>query len=210
MPRPRTISDAQLLDHALALMEQHGSDALTFAALAERSGLSGSTLVQRFGTKQRLLDAAIAHGWDALEQRTRQFADEEPHTPAGAITILSRLSQDYGDIESYADKLQLLREDLRNPVFRARGDAWVSYLASCLERCLVGSELPVTDPKRAPGELGRLLVAQWQGALVLWAFAPREPLPNFIRGHLERYLAARSAPARSAPPEAAKKRRTRP
>jgi AcrR family transcriptional regulator len=162
-------------------MEERGSDALTFALLAERSGLSGSTLVQRFGTKQGLIHAAIAHAWDVLEQRTRELAAEEPKTPAGAIAILSRLSRDYGDIDSYADKLRLLREDLRNPEFRARGKAWTASLAALISECFAKS--PRTSP-----DLGMLLVAQWQGALLLWAFSPEGQLDVFVQQHLTRFV----------------------
>jgi AcrR family transcriptional regulator len=153
--------------------------------VSERIGLSGATLVQRFGTKQRLIDAAIARGWVGLEQRTQQFAREEPKTPAGAVAILSRLSRDYGDIDSYADKLQLLREDLRNPAFRARGKAWVDMLSVLLQACFA-------EQSDLPEDFGRLMLAQWQGALVLWAFAPEDRLDSFIGEHLERYLRAQS------------------
>ena len=178
MPRPRKASDAEILDHTLALMEQLGSDALTFAALAERTGLSGSTLVQRFGTKQRLMDAAVAHAWDALDRQTQELLHSEPETPEGALNILTRLTEQYGDIDAYADKLRVLREDLRNPQFRARGHAWVSALAAALERRFQGA---------AKG-FGLQLVAQWQGALLLWAFAPTKPVDRYVRGHLSRFL----------------------
>ena len=137
MPRPRKASDVAILECALALMEERGSDGLTFAVVAERSGLAGATLVQRFGSKQGLIDAALAHAWDALERRTRQFAGEEPKTPAGAVAVLSRLSRDYGDIDSYADKLRVLREDLRNPDVHGRGgSAWVGCPGRAARRML--------------------------------------------------------------------------
>jgi AcrR family transcriptional regulator len=178
MARPRKASDAEILDHTLALMEQLGSDALTFAALAERTGLSGSTLVQRFGTKQGLIDAAVAHGWDWLDRQTSELLQSEPNTPAGALNILMRLSEQYGDIDAYADKLRVLREDLRKPEFRARGHAWVSALAVALERRF----------EDAPRGFGLQLIAQWQGALLLWAFAPTTPVPRYVRGHLSRFI----------------------
>jgi AcrR family transcriptional regulator len=178
MPRPRKASDEEILDHTLALMEELGSDALTFASLAERTGLSGSTLVQRFGTKQGLIDAAVAHGWDALDRHTAEVLHREPHTPRGALNILLQLTEQYGDIDSYADKLRVLREDLRTPAFRARGDAWVRRLALALEQ-----RLPA-----APRGFGLQLVAQWQGALLLWAFAPTQPLERFMRAHLRAFL----------------------
>jgi AcrR family transcriptional regulator len=172
-------------------MEERGSEALTFAALAERSGLSGSTLVQRFGTKQKLIHAALVHAWDALDERTRRIASEEPKTPDGAMAILSRLSRDYGDIESYADKLHVLREDLRHPEFRARGNAWVKALASMVEECF-------PNTPGASSDIGILMIAQWQGALLLWGFSPDERLSAFIREHLERFLRAQGL--RSSPP----------
>jgi AcrR family transcriptional regulator len=178
MPRPRKASDAEILEQTLALMEELGSDALTFAALAERTGLSGSTLVQRFGTKQGLIAAAVAHGWNALDRQTSELLQSEPNTPEGALNILTRLSEQYGDIDAYADKLRVLREDLRKPEFRARGHAWVGSLAAALESRFEG----------APRGFGLLLVAQWQGALLLWAFSPTKPVPRFVGGHLSRFL----------------------
>lgn len=178
MARPRKASDTEILDHALALMEQLGSDALTFAALAERTGLSGSTLVQRFGTKQGLIEAAVAHGWDGLERQTHELIASEPHTPEGALNILTKLSEQYGDIDTYADKLRVLREDLRNPQFRARGHSWVNTLAPALERRVTG----------APKGFGLQLIAQWQGALTLWAFSPTKPVDRYVRAHLSRFL----------------------
>ena len=179
MPRPRKASDAEILDHTLALMEQLGSDALTFAALAERTGLSGSTLVQRFGTKQGLIEAAVSHAWDALDRKTSELLQSAAETPEGALDILTRLTEQYGDIDTYADKLRVLREDLRNPAFRARGEAWVGGLAAALERRF----------ERAPKGFGTQLVAQWQGALLLWAFSPTKPVDHYVRAHLSHFLA---------------------
>ncbi len=51
MPRQKTQSDDLVLRHALDLMYEQGPEALTFAALSKRCGLSGATLVQRFGNK---------------------------------------------------------------------------------------------------------------------------------------------------------------
>ena len=164
-------------------MQERGSEALTFAALAARSGLSGSTLVQRFGTKQKLIHAALVHAWDALDQRTRHIASEKPKTPGGAITILSRLSTDYGDIESYADQLHVLREDLRHPDLRARGHRWVTTLSA-----MIGERFSTTP--NAPSDIGILMIGQWQGALLLWGFSPADRLNPFIRAHLERFLKA--------------------
>lgn len=183
MARPRKLPDEAVFAHAHALMRERGSEGVTFAALAARSGLSGAALVQRFGTKQGLVHAALVHAWEGLEERTRRFAAEAERTAAGAVELLGRLSGDYGDIDTYADNLQVLREDLRDPELRARGSAWVDTLSGAIGECFAG----VPD---APADIGRLMVAQWQGALLLWGFSPEGRVETFVRGHLERFVAA--------------------
>ena len=71
MPRTRTLPDEQLLEMVLALIHAEGPDAASFGAVAKVSGLSGSTLVQRFGTKAGMLRAALLHAWDRLDAEAR-------------------------------------------------------------------------------------------------------------------------------------------
>ena len=52
---------------ALTLMREHGPDALSFGTLAKATGLSGATLVQRFGSKPALVKAASTGSWAARE-----------------------------------------------------------------------------------------------------------------------------------------------
>lgn len=179
MPRPQTVTNVAIFEAALALMEARGSPGLTFAALAARIGLSGSTLVQRFGTKEALIHAALVHAWDTLDERTRRTAAEEPRTPEGAVAVLARLSEGYGDIESHADKLHLLREDFRHPELRERGRSWIGLLAGLLDECFGG---PTRDG------IGLMMIAQWQGAILLWGFSPQARLDDFVREHLRRFL----------------------
>ncbi|KGM30458.1 TetR/AcrR family transcriptional regulator, partial [Inquilinus limosus] len=72
MPRPRTIPDEALLDGALAVMRRAGPDGITFAAVAAETGLSAATLVQRFGGKTALVQAALLRAWDLLDARTAE------------------------------------------------------------------------------------------------------------------------------------------
>jgi AcrR family transcriptional regulator len=164
VPRRKTLSDTDLLDRVLTLMRRSGPGGVTFAAAATETGLSGPTLVQRFGTRDGLLHAALLRAWDLLDQRTEDAIAAQPATPAGAVGILVVLSGDFGSGENYAEGLLVLREDLRNPKLRARGDRWGSRLAEALGRCLA-------DAHGARPDLGKLLAAQWQGALLWWGFS---------------------------------------
>lgn len=189
MPRPKTLSDQDVLGAALRLMRGSGPEELTFAALSKASGLSGATLVQRFGSKAGLKRATLLHAWDRLDERTAALAARASRTPAGAVRLLVGLSQDYGGIEAYAEGLLVLREDLRDPVLRARGAAWRDVLASTLAACFKGNP-------NAPKGVGLMLATQWQGALLWWGFDPREPVERYVEKTLRSFIAGMLASAR--------------
>ena len=77
--------------------------------------------MQRFKSKAGLVQSTLLHAWDRLDEKTAALAAAVPKTPEGAIELLVALSRDYGGIEAYAEGLLVLREDLRDPVLRARG-----------------------------------------------------------------------------------------
>ncbi|QFY59483.1 TetR/AcrR family transcriptional regulator [Rhizobium grahamii] len=177
MPRPRTLSDEQLLDMVLGLVHAEGPDAASFGAVAKISGLSGSTLVQRFGTKAAMLRACLLRAWDRLDMETARLIRSVAETPEGAVDLLTGLSRDYGeDAASYAEGLLVLREDLRDPALRARGAAWGKTLAAALDRCL------------GKPPLGRLMLSQWQGCLLWWGFEPQGSVEDYVRGELGQFL----------------------
>ncbi len=182
MPRPKTLPNEEVLDAALGIMRKEGPEGLTFAALSAVCGLSASTLVQRFETKSGLIQAALLQAWDRLDRLTAELSANTPKTPTGAVALLAGLSGDYGAIESYADDLLILREDLRDPLLRARGAAWRDVLSSALEERFAG--VPA-----APAGIGLMMAAQWQGALLWWSFDPCVPVTDFVKESLERFVA---------------------
>lgn len=187
MARQRSLPDERVLEITLALMHRLGPQAVTFAAVAAETGLSGATLVQRFGSKPAMVRAALDLAWTRLETATAEAIAACPPTPDGAVALLAGLSHGYGDIDSYADGLMVLREDLRDPELRARGAAWGAGLATAIDRCF---------PDR-PGA-GRLMITQWQGALIWWGFAPDRPIDRVVAenlGSLAGLLAGRPVPA---------------
>jgi AcrR family transcriptional regulator len=173
MPRSKSQSDEQVLDAALAVVHSDGVDRLTFAALAERCGLSAATLVQRFGTKPALIQRTLLHAWDKLQARTLELASSVPRTPDGAVQLLVGLSHHDGTAEDFAEGLLVLREDLHDPVLRSRGAAWEATLTAAVSECF--ASVPA-----APRGIGFALAAHWQGALIWWAFSPQRPLDDYL------------------------------
>jgi AcrR family transcriptional regulator len=183
MPRPKTLPDKDVLEKAYRLMHRQGPDALTFSNLAQESGLSASTLVQRFKSKAALTRCTLAYAWDGLDEKTTAFASKVPRTPEGAVQLLTMLSKDYGAIEAYADGLLILREDLRDPALRARGAKWKAALSRVLDECFAGLRNP-------PKDIGLLMAAQWQGSLLWWSFDPKGRVEDYVEESLRSFVAA--------------------
>jgi AcrR family transcriptional regulator len=180
MPRTRTIPDEVVLDAALEIVHRIGPAGVSFAVVADAVGLSGSTLVQRFGTKAALVRAALVRAWDHLDADTAAAIATASPDASGVVDMLVALSDQY-DGNDFADQLMVLREDLRDPVLRARGEAWITTLAQAIEERLPGA------PGGAAG-VGALVVAHWQGTLTVWGFTRPGPIPSFVRGELEHLL----------------------
>lgn len=182
MPRQRSIPDEIIVETALALMSHLGPEALTLAEVCGIVGLSPATLLQRFGSKDALKRAALEHAWNQLDAATARADAEQPVTPEGAIAVIAALWPSADATPDFAGGLLLLREDLRDPILRARGVAWLDTLALALGRRLTA------EPERQPG-LGRLMVSQWQGAQIWWAFNRQGAAHDAIANELREWLA---------------------
>jgi AcrR family transcriptional regulator len=180
MPRTKTIPDEVLLAEGLEIVHRDGPAALTFSTLAEVVDLASSTIVQRFGSKSELLRATLLYAWDQLDRHTANAAAEASPDAAGVVDLLVALTGQY-EANDYADQLIVLREDLRDPVLRSRGEAWIATLASSIEERLV-------DTPGGSAGLGELVVAHWQGTLTVWGFTRPGPLQDVVRRALEQLL----------------------
>lgn len=181
MARQRSISDELIVEAALALMNALGPEALTLAEVGGLVELSAATLVQRFGSKENLKRVALELAWDKLDEATAKADAEQPESFEGAIGVIAALWPSAADASpDFAGGLLLLREDLRDPVLRARGVAWFETLALALGRRLT------TEPALRR-KLGRLMVSQWQGAQIWWAFSRKGAARDMIASQLREW-----------------------
>lgn len=199
VPRTKTIPDEVLLSAGLDIVHRDGPAALTFSTLAKVVDLASSTIVQRFGSKAELLRATLLYAWDRLDRHTANTAASASPDAAGVVDLLVALSGEY-EANDYAEQLMVLREDLRDPVLRSRGQKWIATLASSIEERLA-------EAHGGPAGLGGLVVAHWQGTLTVWGFTRRGPLPDFVRHSLDELLGRILQPATPTAP--ARHKRTR-
>ncbi|WP_395674565.1 TetR/AcrR family transcriptional regulator [Inquilinus sp.] len=120
---PKAERRDQLLDTALAIVREEGTDALTLAHVAERAGVSKPIAYEHFGTRSGLLialyeridDRQVAALLEALERTPRRLEDVARvmsdaymacYLTAGpeALAIAAALSGD-GEMEAFHQRL---------------------------------------------------------------------------------------------------------
>ena len=157
MGRTKTVSDADVFLAVRQLLAAGGEKAVAFASVARATGLSGPTLVQRFGSRAGMVRAAHLAAWDALDTATAAaMADmKSDPSPKAAQKLLKSLA----DAQSETVDLTLLCIVLRDAALRHRAKAWRTSVEAFLALQLGG------------GSKGRdtaaLLFATWQGQ-ILW------------------------------------------
>jgi AcrR family transcriptional regulator len=163
MGRSKTISDSALLDRLLATLKETGPAGLSFSRAARASGLAAATLVQRFGSRDSMVEAVLMHAWDRLDSATTSADAQMPINAEGAVELLMHLMPAASASYDITQGLFLLQEDMRNPALRARGCAWGAYLSRALGRRLTG-DIAIAE------RLGWQMASVWQGALIWWGF----------------------------------------
>ncbi|MDO9639500.1 MAG: transcriptional regulator [Pseudotabrizicola sp.] len=158
MSRSKLIPDPVVFASIRALMALSGERAASFGAVSRATGLAAPTLVQRYGSQEGMVRAALLDGWDALDRATDTAEGLSDLSVKGAQMLVKALGEASGD----AADLPLLVRHLDDPTLRLRAMAW---------RVRVEQALAVRLGGGAKGrEAAALLFAAWQGQL-LWQAA---------------------------------------
>jgi AcrR family transcriptional regulator len=158
MGRTKTVSDAEVFAAIRQLLAAGGEKAVAFASVARATGLAGPTLVQRFGSRAGMMQAAQLAAWDSLDQATATAISASELSAKGAQNLLKSLADIQSDTVDYA----MLCLDLRDTVLRQRAKGWRQSVETTL-----GSQLGGGSKGR---EAATILFAAWQGQL-LWKSA---------------------------------------
>lgn len=134
MPRRKIIPDTQV--HALIrrLLAEGGDKAVAFGSVSRATGLAASTLVQRFGSREAMVQAALLDAWDRLDDACLRAEAEAPLNPKGAAAFLKILSATTDDQTGFS----LLLTCLRDPILRDRAALWRARVETSLAMRLGG------------------------------------------------------------------------
>lgn len=155
MPRRKIIPDAEVHATVRRLLAEGGDKAVAFGPVARQTGLAAATLVQRFGSRDAMVQAALCDGWDRLDAACQTAEAESPLTAKGAAGFLKRL----GAETAGGAELSLLAVDFRDAVLRQRAAQWRARVETALALRLGGGA--------KAREAAAVLFAAWMGQ-VMW------------------------------------------
>ncbi len=112
MPRPKTISDEDVLAAALEILNSHGMD-FTLAQVARHVGLARATLIQRFGDRDAILLAMARHE----VTMTRAWLNDMPidDQPDGLWRFLKVIVSSMGAGDGFSSRVAIAAFEARDP-----------------------------------------------------------------------------------------------
>lgn len=176
MPRPRLRSDDEVLDAVGRVVCQRGPGRLTLADVGEAVGLSAATLVQRFGSRQKLLLAFAEREAVRVGPRFAR-AREASKGALGALRRALALGwEGMDDRVAVANSLAFFLEDLRDEGLRAAARAVAVRLEVEVTRLLDEAVAEGCLPAQDTARLARTVLAAHEGAVLAWALRGEGPL----------------------------------
>jgi AcrR family transcriptional regulator len=187
-PRPRTVPDADILAAANRAIMRLGPARFTLADVAREAGLAPATLVQRFGSKRRLLLALVefaSAGVDACFGVMRAAHRSRLAALVGAATDITRHVR---SPEELANGLAFLQMDISDPEFRRIAVENARHIhagyVALLEDAVKAGELAPCDT----GRLARSVSAISTGSLISWAILREGSAERWVRHDIETLL----------------------
>lgn len=157
MGRPRTLADSDVFSALLRIIAADGEKAVAFSAVARATGLSGASLVQRYGALPSMVEAALAWGWDEMDAMARAAEAEVLAQDKGPQALLRLIGVRLASLPVAA----ILASSQRSAALRDRALAWRQRVESMLAARM-------QDRERAA-----LVFALWQGQVLWEGLGPR-------------------------------------
>jgi AcrR family transcriptional regulator len=211
-PRPRTIDDADILAACQRVMQRVGPAKFTLALVAGEAGVSAATLIQRFGSKRKLL-RAMSGGMDGYSSA---MVGELRAALGSPLEVLRGFLLCYADMartpREMAHHLAYLQLDLTDPVLHrnllAMSRENEHQLVTLLTEAVAQGELAPLDAAR----IARLLNGMVAGSLLSWATFREGAARDWLSRDIETVLApyrprepGRPRIRQAAPPRLARK-----
>jgi len=163
-----TKADEKILEATIQLVSDQGVDKLTFASLGEQVELSPSTLVQRFGTKQRLLSLTTKHCLQSMGAII-ETSQNESHSPLqAAYAAFASMAQAVTGVREFANGQVFFYLALTDPdtyaILQTSMRQACEKTQQLLDEAVVAHELKPCDTTA----LALTLQTTYEGAITTW------------------------------------------
>jgi AcrR family transcriptional regulator len=187
-PRPRTVTDVDIIAAAARVIGRLGPGKLTLADVGKEIGLSAATLVQRFGSKRGLLLAMATSAADGVEAcfDTVRAAHRSPL--AAVVAAATDMTRYLHTPEEVANSLAFLQMDLSDPDFHRlmviNSRRMLEGYRRLLREAVEAGELVECDT----GRLARAISAVCSGSLIGWAVFRQGTAVAWVRADVDAVL----------------------
>lgn len=189
MPPKRKASDDQVFEAAQRAMTKYGPQELTLAAIAAEAGVTAGLLVQRFGSKRRLLLTIMERFAGSAPAIFASLKKEHPSPLAALRAYAACMAGLAATPDALCRNLAYLQIDLTDEDFRkhllANARATRKQLAALVRSAIAAGEIRAeTDARR----LARTVECVIGGSLMSWACYREGPAAAWIGQDLDAVL----------------------
>jgi len=189
-PRPRTVSDEDLINATMRVMSRLGPVRLTLAEVAKEAGVTAATLVQRFGSKRAMMLKISSDAAGSADACFAMVRAAHPRSPLAAIyAAATAMTEHMGTPEELANSLAFLQIDISDPDFHAHtlemSKKHVAGYRALLKDAIAAGELEPHDTLR----MARAINAIAGGSLIAWAIFREGTAERWVRRDVETLLA---------------------
>jgi AcrR family transcriptional regulator len=199
-PRPRTVTDEQIMEAVAKVIGRVGPSKLTLADVGKQIGLSAATLVQRYGSKRGLLLAVATSAVESVDACFDMVRAAHRSPLAAVVAAATDITRYLDTPEEVANHLAFLQMDLSDPDFNRlmviNSRKMLEGYRRLLSEAVDAGELIECDTAR----LARAITAVCGGSLISWAALRQGTAVAWVRTDVDTVLEPyRSRTRRSAP-----------
>jgi len=188
-PRPKTASDAAILDAAARLLASAGPARLRLEDVAREVGLSPATLLLRFKSKKKLLLAVAEQGITGMADHFRERRLNGT-SPLHAITEVCDCVREMAEEpQQLANLLAFLQLSLEDPDFRASAQRHDAALEQEVAQLLADAQEKGEVVACCTKGLARAVIAMMRGSLLTWSALGQHTTPDlWVKADIETLL----------------------
>lgn len=180
MPRIKHKTDDEVLDELIPAILVAGVDRITLKEMGAVAGLSASTLVQRFGSRIELIEAALDRSTDRLERELAEALPPCPDPREALARWLADLTGPLANRELLVGSFQVLARDILIEARNRRARHHLDLVRRRISAGLAAMGLaPATAARRAS-----LVEAHWHGLVIQWAVHGQGTLADWVHDGL--------------------------